>query len=119
MATRGPATTQLNTGNHAENQELDLEEIIKAAREAAVTHSKDWILKQIRGDEASDEPVQEGQTSDRPSSAARDEEEPLSEARARPRNGSGTQAEGPNKGTRRMQASYQKQGPKDQASEQK
>ncbi|KAJ1150079.1 hypothetical protein NDU88_002877 [Pleurodeles waltl] len=31
------------------NGELDLEEIIKAAREAATTRSKDWILKQIKG----------------------------------------------------------------------
>ncbi|KAJ1198950.1 hypothetical protein NDU88_002788 [Pleurodeles waltl] len=31
------------------NGGLDLEEIIKAAREAATTRSKDWILKQIRG----------------------------------------------------------------------
>ncbi|KAJ1131542.1 hypothetical protein NDU88_009878 [Pleurodeles waltl] len=31
------------------NRELDLEEIIKAAREAATTPSKDWILKQIKG----------------------------------------------------------------------
>ncbi|KAJ1119890.1 hypothetical protein NDU88_008074 [Pleurodeles waltl] len=31
------------------NGELDLEEIIKAAREAATTCSKDWILKQIKG----------------------------------------------------------------------
>ncbi|KAJ1084509.1 hypothetical protein NDU88_004656 [Pleurodeles waltl] len=29
--------------------ELDIEEIIKAAREAATTRSKDWILKQIKG----------------------------------------------------------------------
>ncbi|KAJ1187955.1 hypothetical protein NDU88_004720 [Pleurodeles waltl] len=31
------------------NGELDIEEIIKGAREAATTHSKDWILKQIKG----------------------------------------------------------------------
>ncbi|KAJ1121048.1 hypothetical protein NDU88_009176 [Pleurodeles waltl] len=37
------------------NRELDLEEIIKAAREAATTRSKDWILKQIRGAGAGEE----------------------------------------------------------------
>ncbi|KAJ1116835.1 hypothetical protein NDU88_005040 [Pleurodeles waltl] len=37
------------------NGELDLVEIIKAAREAATTRSKDWILKQIRGAGAGDE----------------------------------------------------------------
>ncbi|KAJ1170934.1 hypothetical protein NDU88_002805 [Pleurodeles waltl] len=31
------------------NGALDLEEIIKAAREAATTRSTDWILKQIKG----------------------------------------------------------------------
>ncbi|KAJ1115414.1 hypothetical protein NDU88_003638 [Pleurodeles waltl] len=40
---------------------LDLEEIIKAAREAATTGSKDWILKQIRGAGASEKETQEAQ----------------------------------------------------------
>ncbi|KAJ1083991.1 hypothetical protein NDU88_004146 [Pleurodeles waltl] len=31
------------------NGELDIEEIIKTAREAATTSSRDWILKQIKG----------------------------------------------------------------------
>ncbi|KAJ1083646.1 hypothetical protein NDU88_003801 [Pleurodeles waltl] len=42
------ATTQLSMENHSADQELDIEEIIKAAKEVATTCSKDWILKQIR-----------------------------------------------------------------------
>ncbi|KAJ1209658.1 hypothetical protein NDU88_005031 [Pleurodeles waltl] len=87
-ASRGLAATQLNMENHGNNQEHDIEEIIKAAREAAATHSKDWILKQIRGDGASEVPTQEGHTGDRPSDAARDEEEPPCEAKKRQRNAS-------------------------------
>ncbi|KAJ1119988.1 hypothetical protein NDU88_008171 [Pleurodeles waltl] len=41
------------------NGELDLEEIIKAAREAATTRSKDWILNQIKGAGASEEELRE------------------------------------------------------------
>ncbi|KAJ1156205.1 hypothetical protein NDU88_008929 [Pleurodeles waltl] len=41
------------------NGGLDLEEIIKAAREAATTRSKDWILKQIRGAGSSEKETQE------------------------------------------------------------
>ncbi|KAJ1103865.1 hypothetical protein NDU88_001286 [Pleurodeles waltl] len=72
--------------NHGENQELNIEEIIKAAREAAATHSKDWILKQIRGNGASEVPTQEGHTGDRTSGGARDEEDPQSEAKKRQMN---------------------------------
>ncbi|KAJ1124732.1 hypothetical protein NDU88_003181 [Pleurodeles waltl] len=43
------ALGQGNMENADANVELDIEEIIKAAREAATTHSKDWILKQIKG----------------------------------------------------------------------
>ncbi|KAJ1156004.1 hypothetical protein NDU88_008729 [Pleurodeles waltl] len=42
------------------NGELDLEEIIKAAREAATTRSKDWILKQIRGAGSGAEEARQG-----------------------------------------------------------
>ncbi|KAJ1115718.1 hypothetical protein NDU88_003940 [Pleurodeles waltl] len=41
------------------NGGLDLEEIIKAAREAATTRSKDWILKQIRGAGSSEKETEE------------------------------------------------------------
>ncbi|KAJ1143712.1 hypothetical protein NDU88_010017 [Pleurodeles waltl] len=41
------------------NGELDLEKIIKAAREAATTRSKDWILNQIKGAGASEEGLRE------------------------------------------------------------
>ncbi|KAJ1093773.1 hypothetical protein NDU88_006865 [Pleurodeles waltl] len=74
--------------NYGNNQDLDIEKIIKAAREAAAKHSKDWILKQIRGDGASEVPTEEEHTGDRPSVAARDEEEPLSESKKRQRNAS-------------------------------
>ncbi|KAJ1126389.1 hypothetical protein NDU88_004797 [Pleurodeles waltl] len=87
-ASQGPAATQLNMENHGDNQELDIEEIIKAAREAAVTHSKDWILKQIRGDGASEVPTQEEHTGDRQSDAARNEEEPPSKSKKRQGNAS-------------------------------
>ncbi|KAJ1112658.1 hypothetical protein NDU88_000919 [Pleurodeles waltl] len=74
--------------NQGDNQEIDIDENIKAAREAATTHSKEWIVKQIWGDGASEVPTQEGQTGDRPSGAARDEVEPQSEAKKRQRNAS-------------------------------
>ncbi|KAJ1207484.1 hypothetical protein NDU88_002875 [Pleurodeles waltl] len=79
MAIQGPAAIQHNMENHSDDQELEIEEIIKAAREVGVTHSKDWILKQIRGDGASEVPTQEEDTGDRPIVAARDEEEPPAE----------------------------------------
>ncbi|KAJ1152467.1 hypothetical protein NDU88_005242 [Pleurodeles waltl] len=41
------------------NGELDLEEIIKAPREAATTRSKDWILKQIKGAGTGEEDLRE------------------------------------------------------------
>ncbi|KAJ1125460.1 hypothetical protein NDU88_003892 [Pleurodeles waltl] len=86
MASQGVATTQLSMQNQGENQELDIEEIIKAAREAAATCSKDWILKQIWGDGVSESPAQEEHAGDGPSVAARDEEEPPSELKKRQRN---------------------------------
>ncbi|KAJ1184838.1 hypothetical protein NDU88_001635 [Pleurodeles waltl] len=89
-AIRGLAATQLHMENHGDNQDLDIEEIIKAAREAAATHSKDWILKQIRGDGASEVPTQEGHTGDRPSGAPGIRRS----HRARQRSGRGTQAGG-------------------------
>ncbi|KAJ1159625.1 hypothetical protein NDU88_000131 [Pleurodeles waltl] len=88
MAIQGPAATQLNMESHSNNQELDIEEIIKAARESLETHSKDWILKQIREDGASEVPTQEEHTGDKPSVAARDEEEPPRESKKRQRNAS-------------------------------
>ncbi|KAJ1161221.1 hypothetical protein NDU88_001708 [Pleurodeles waltl] len=74
--------------NNGENQELDIEEIIKAAREAVATHSKDWILKQVKGNGASEVPPQEGHPGNRTSGAARDEEEPQSDSKKRQRNAS-------------------------------
>ncbi|KAJ1193698.1 hypothetical protein NDU88_002994 [Pleurodeles waltl] len=71
---------------HSESQELNMEKIIKAAREAAATYSKDWILKQIRGDRAGKLPVQEGHNGDRTNIPTRDEEEPQYEAKERQRN---------------------------------
>ncbi|KAJ1116091.1 hypothetical protein NDU88_004310 [Pleurodeles waltl] len=70
--------------NHGKSQELDIKEIIKAAREAM--HNKDWILKQISGDQAGEVPAQEGHNGDRASVSTRDEEEPQNEAKKRQRN---------------------------------
>ncbi|KAJ1172147.1 hypothetical protein NDU88_003997 [Pleurodeles waltl] len=61
------ALAQVNMENHVTNLELDIEEIIKAARVPATTHSKDWILKQIRGLGAVEGQTQEEHNSDRPS----------------------------------------------------
>ncbi|KAJ1140690.1 hypothetical protein NDU88_007038 [Pleurodeles waltl] len=69
------ATTQLCMENQGANQDLDVEEIIKSAREAASTRSKDRILKQIRGGGTSEEPTQEEHTEDRSRDTARDEVE--------------------------------------------
>ncbi|KAJ1179025.1 hypothetical protein NDU88_004264 [Pleurodeles waltl] len=71
---------------HGENKELDIEEIIKAATEAAAKHSKEWILKRIGGDRASEVPAQEGRSNDRASVSTRDEEEPQNEAKKQQRN---------------------------------
>ncbi|KAJ1091558.1 hypothetical protein NDU88_004677 [Pleurodeles waltl] len=54
---------------------------MKAAREAAAMHNKDWILKKIRGDGIDDGPIQEEHTGNRPCSTARDEEKPPSESK--------------------------------------
>ncbi|KAJ1107113.1 hypothetical protein NDU88_004509 [Pleurodeles waltl] len=52
--------------NQGINQDFDLEEIIKAARESASTRSKDWILKQIRGGGTNEVPTQEEHIEDGP-----------------------------------------------------
>ncbi|KAJ1160978.1 hypothetical protein NDU88_001467 [Pleurodeles waltl] len=40
-------------------QQINLEEILKAAREAASTDTEEWILRQIRGEGTGDRPSQE------------------------------------------------------------
>ncbi|KAJ1091945.1 hypothetical protein NDU88_005059 [Pleurodeles waltl] len=66
--------------------ELNIEELIKAAREAATTHSKDWILQQIRGSGTSEGQTQEERNSNRTSSTAHNGEDPPSQAKKRQRN---------------------------------
>ncbi|KAJ1141167.1 hypothetical protein NDU88_007502 [Pleurodeles waltl] len=90
------ALEQGNMENLGVNLELEIEEIIKAAREVATTHSKDWILKQNRGSGTVEGPTQEERDSDRTSGTAHDGEYPPSEAKKQQR----TQAEVPKKGTR-------------------
>ncbi|KAJ1091806.1 hypothetical protein NDU88_004921 [Pleurodeles waltl] len=107
LATQGPATAQLNMEIHGENQELDIEEIIKAAREAAATHSKDWILKQIRVDGASEVHAQEGPSDDRASVSTIDEEEPQNEAKKQQRNAS----RGAKKGDMKEASEHPEAGP--------
>ncbi|KAJ1138512.1 hypothetical protein NDU88_004895 [Pleurodeles waltl] len=41
------------------SQQSDLDEILRAAREMALTLIKDWILRQIRGEGASERPTRE------------------------------------------------------------
>ncbi|KAJ1172183.1 hypothetical protein NDU88_004033 [Pleurodeles waltl] len=40
-------------------QQIDLQEILKGAREVASTHSKEWILRQIREERAGKRPSEE------------------------------------------------------------
>ncbi|KAJ1087933.1 hypothetical protein NDU88_001092 [Pleurodeles waltl] len=75
-----------NVEYYSKSHEIDIEEIIKAAREAAATRSKERILKQIRGDQASEMPAQEGHDSDRASVSTRGEVEPQNEAKKHQRN---------------------------------
>ncbi|KAJ1192792.1 hypothetical protein NDU88_002098 [Pleurodeles waltl] len=72
--------------NHKAPVELDLEEIIRAAREAATTRSNDWIPNQIRGLGAVEGQSQEEHDNDRPGFAAKDDDEPPSEAKKLQRN---------------------------------
>ncbi|KAJ1163860.1 hypothetical protein NDU88_004312 [Pleurodeles waltl] len=72
--------------SHGAPVELDIEEIIKAASEAAPTRSKDWILNQIRGLGVVEGQLQDEHDNDRPSNAAKDDEEPPSEAKKWQRN---------------------------------
>ncbi|KAJ1175689.1 hypothetical protein NDU88_000976 [Pleurodeles waltl] len=72
--------------NHGASLELDIEEIIRAAREAVTTRSKDWILNQIRGLGVVEGQSQEEHDNDRPSNAAKDDDEPPSEAKKHQRN---------------------------------
>ncbi|KAJ1217597.1 hypothetical protein NDU88_005190 [Pleurodeles waltl] len=74
--------------NHWANSELNIEEIIKAAREVATMHSKDWILKQIRGGSMVKGKLQEEHDSDRPRSTAQEYQEPPNEAKKQQQNAS-------------------------------
>ncbi|KAJ1171035.1 hypothetical protein NDU88_002906 [Pleurodeles waltl] len=63
--------------------ELDIEEIIKAAREAATTRSKDWNLKQIKGLGADEGKTQEECNINGASGAALESKELQTEAKKR------------------------------------
>ncbi|KAJ1160048.1 hypothetical protein NDU88_000550 [Pleurodeles waltl] len=97
--------------NHSESHEIDIEEIIKAAREAAATRSKEWILKQIRGDQASGSPAQEGHDSDSANVPTRGEVEQQTKAKKRQRNAS----RGAKKGDKKETGELPKPGPSKQA----
>ncbi|KAJ1135825.1 hypothetical protein NDU88_002255 [Pleurodeles waltl] len=110
-ATRCTATSTRQHGEPRAQVKLDIEEIIRAAREAAKTRSKDWILNQIRG-----LGVVEGQ------SQATDQAMPpktMTSDPARLKSGSGTRTVERRKGTREVQASSRKQGCPNQAREQR
>ncbi|KAJ1104656.1 hypothetical protein NDU88_002066 [Pleurodeles waltl] len=74
--------------------ELDIEENIKAAREAATTRSKDWILKQIKGVGAEGGMTQEERNDKGAGGAALEGEEPQAEAKKRQRNTSRSMKKG-------------------------
>ncbi|KAJ1217596.1 hypothetical protein NDU88_005189 [Pleurodeles waltl] len=83
--------------NHGANLELDIEEIIKEARKAATTHSKDWILRQIRGAGLVEGKPQEEHDSDRASSTVQEGLKPPNEAKKQQRN----ESRGAKKGDKR------------------
>ncbi|KAJ1097717.1 hypothetical protein NDU88_002834 [Pleurodeles waltl] len=83
--------------NQDANQDLDLEEIIRAEREAASTLSKDWILKQIRGGGTSERAMREEHINDGPRDTATNEVGPPGESKKQQRNAS----RGGKKGDRR------------------
>ncbi|KAJ1145928.1 hypothetical protein NDU88_012211 [Pleurodeles waltl] len=68
------------------NGELDIEEIIKAAREAATTRSKDWILKQIKGAGAEEKKTREERDDGGTTDSTQRSEVPPPEAKRRQRN---------------------------------
>ncbi|KAJ1164250.1 hypothetical protein NDU88_004695 [Pleurodeles waltl] len=72
--------------NRGAIMELDIEEIIKAAREAATTCSKDWIVKQIKGLGADEGRTQEERNNNGANGAALESEEPHTEVKKRQRN---------------------------------
>ncbi|KAJ1100099.1 hypothetical protein NDU88_005188 [Pleurodeles waltl] len=72
--------------NNGAMVELDIEEIIKAAREAATTRSKDWIIKQIKGIGTEGGMAQEERNDKGAGGAAPEGEEPQAEAKKRQRN---------------------------------
>ncbi|KAJ1176127.1 hypothetical protein NDU88_001410 [Pleurodeles waltl] len=54
-------------------QQINLEEILKAARVAASMYSKEWIPRQISGDVASERPSQEMPNEEEHSQTSREE----------------------------------------------
>ncbi|KAJ1084577.1 hypothetical protein NDU88_004723 [Pleurodeles waltl] len=76
--------------------DLDIEEIIKAAREAATTRSKDWILKQIKGVGTEGGSAQEERNG--AGGTALEGEEPQAEAKKRQRNTSRSTKKGEGSG---------------------
>ncbi|KAJ1100332.1 hypothetical protein NDU88_005418 [Pleurodeles waltl] len=80
------ALEQGNMENTEANVELDIEEIIKAAREAATTRSKDWILKQIRGAGSDEKKTRDERDDIRATGPAQESEKPPNEAKKRQRN---------------------------------
>ncbi|KAJ1193457.1 hypothetical protein NDU88_002755 [Pleurodeles waltl] len=79
-------TDQRGTMENGPMVELDIEEIIKAAREAATTRSKDWILKQIKGISTEGAMAQDERNDNATGGAAPEGEEPQTEAKKRQRN---------------------------------
>ncbi|KAJ1137560.1 hypothetical protein NDU88_003958 [Pleurodeles waltl] len=72
--------------NQGTIQEIDLEETLKAAREAASTHSKEWIPRQIRGEGAGEQPPQEEHIEEGHNEAARQEMDLAEEPKKHQRN---------------------------------
>ncbi|KAJ1205023.1 hypothetical protein NDU88_000458 [Pleurodeles waltl] len=68
------------------NGELDIEEIIKAARKVATTRSKDWILKQIKGAGSDKKKTSDERDDSRTTDTTQGSEEPPPEAKKQQRN---------------------------------
>ncbi|KAJ1145021.1 hypothetical protein NDU88_011313 [Pleurodeles waltl] len=67
-------------------QQANLEEIIKAAKEAAATQSKEWILSQIRGEGPEEQAMHEVHSESGSTETAREEEAASKEPRKLHRN---------------------------------
>ncbi|KAJ1117596.1 hypothetical protein NDU88_005793 [Pleurodeles waltl] len=58
LVTRKARVSQtINLEEQGSSKQLDLDEILKAAREAAATHGEEWLLRQLKGEGTGDCPA--------------------------------------------------------------